>query len=106
MILLLLLKRSFKCQYRCMNTWKLAWRTLQFNGEKMSIADLSEDDAVTHFGFRKVHLQEVANQIWPRLQFYLSGHKGAVKVENDKYSLTYETLLLLVLYRFSRSRHL
>ena len=24
LILLLLLKRSFKCQYRCMNAWKLA----------------------------------------------------------------------------------
>ena len=34
LILLLLLKRSFKCQYRCMNTWKLAWRTILFNGEK------------------------------------------------------------------------
>ena len=46
----------------------------------MLIEDLREDDAVTHFWFRKVHLQEVANQLWPRLQFYLSGHKGAVKV--------------------------
>ena len=34
LILLLLLKRSFKCQYRCMNAWKLAWRTILFNGEK------------------------------------------------------------------------
>ena len=65
------------------------------------IEDLSKDDAVTHFRFRKVNLQEVANQLWPRLQFYLSGHKGAVKVENGKYSLPYETLLLLVLYRLS-----
>ena len=34
LILHLLLKRSFKCQYRCMNAWKLAWRTILFNGEK------------------------------------------------------------------------
>ena len=34
LILLLLLKRSFKCQYRCMNAWKLAWRTILFNGKK------------------------------------------------------------------------
>ena len=70
------------------------------------IEDLNEDDAVTHFCFRKVHLQEVANQIWPRLQFYLSVHKDAVKVENGKYSLPYETLLLLVLHRLSRPRRL
>ena len=44
---------------------------------------------MTHFRFRKVHLQELANQLWPRLQFYLDGHKGAVKVENVKYSLPY-----------------
>ena len=75
-------------------------------GEKILIEDLSEDDAVTHFWFRKVHLQEVPNHLRPRLQFYLSGHKGAVKVENGKYSLPYETLLLLVLYRLSRPRHL
>ena len=34
LILLLLLKRSVKWQYRSMNAWKLAWRTILFNGEK------------------------------------------------------------------------
>ena len=37
-----------------------------------------------------------------RLQSYLNSHKGAVKVENGKYSLPYETLLLL--YKFLRPR--
>ena len=59
---------------------------------------------MTHFCFRKDHLQEVANQLWPRLQSCLSGHKGAVMVINGKYILPYETLLLLVLYRFSRPK--
>jgi hypothetical protein len=77
--------------------------TIQW-GERILIEDFSEDDAVTYFHFRKVHLQEVANQLWQRLQCYLSGHKGAVKVQNGKYTLPYETLL--VLYRFSRPRHL
>ena len=75
-------------------------------GKKNFIKDFSEDDAVTRLLFRKVHLQEVAYQLWSMLQFYLSGHKGAVKVENGKYSLPYETLLLLVLYRLSRLRRL
>ena len=91
-------------RYKCMETGmednSTPW------GKKIWIEDLSEDDAGTHFWFRKVHLEEVANQLWPRLQFYLSGHKGAVKVENGKYSLPYETLLLLVLYRLSRPRRL
>ena len=34
--------------------------TIQW-GKQMLIADSSEDDAVTHFWFRKVHLQDVAN---------------------------------------------
>jgi hypothetical protein len=88
--------------YECMETG-IEDNTIQW-GKKILIEDLSEDDAVTHFCFRKIHLQEVANQLWPRLQHYLSDHKGAVKVENGKYTLPYETLLLLVLYRFSRPR--
>ena len=52
--------------------------------KRILIEDLSVDDAVTLSCFRKVHLQEVANQLWPRLQCYLSGHKGAVKVKNGK----------------------
>ena len=90
--------------YECMETG-MEDNTIQWGG-KILIEDLSKDDAVTHFQFRKVHLQEVANQLWPRLQFYLSGHKGSVKVQNGKYSLPYETLFLLVLYRLSRPRHL
>ena len=30
---------------------------------------------MTHFWLRKVHLQEVADQLWPRLQFYLTATK-------------------------------
>ena len=71
--------------YECMETG-MEDNTIQW-GKKILIDDLSKDDVVTHFRFRKVHLQEVANQLWPRLQFYLSGHKGAIKVENGKYSL-------------------
>ena len=75
-------------------------------GEKDLKDNLSEDDGLTHFLFRKVYLQEVANQLWPRLPCCLSGHKGAVKVEDGKFTLPYETLLLLVLFRFSRPRQL
>ena len=85
--------------YECMETG-IEDTTIQW-GKRILIEDLSEDDAVTHFCFRKIHLQEVANQLWPRLQSYLSGHKGAVKVENGKYTLPYETLLLLVKCRYS-----
>ena len=73
----------------CMETG-MEDNTIQW-GKKILIEDSSKDDALTHFWFRKALLQEVANQLWPRLQFYLSGHKGAVKVENGKYSLPYDS---------------
>ena len=75
-------------------------------GYRLLIQDLSEDDALTHFCFCKVHLQEVADKLWPRLQCFLRGHRGSIKVNNGTYSLPYETLLLLVLYRLSRPRRI
>ena len=75
--------------------------TIQW-GKRLLIQDLSEDDALMHFCFCKAHLQEVADKLWPRLQCFLSGYKSSMKVNNGTYSLPYETLLLLVLYRLSR----
>ena len=74
-------------------------------GERLLIQDLFEDDALTHFCFCNIHLQEVADKLWPRLQCFLRGHRGSIKVNNGTYSLPYETLLLLVLYRLSGPRH-
>jgi hypothetical protein len=75
-------------------------------GKRLIIQDLSEDDALTHFHFCKIHLQEVADKLIPRLQCFLRGHRGSIKVNDGTYSLSYETLLLLVLYRLSRPRHI
>ena len=79
--------------------------TIQW-GKRLIIQDLSEDDALTHFCFQKVHLQEVADKLWPRLQSFLIGHRGSIKVNNGTYSLPYETLLLLVLYKLSMPRRI
>jgi hypothetical protein len=67
---------------------------------------LSKDNALTLFCFCKVHLHEVADKLWLRLQCFIRGHRGSIKVNNGTYSLPYETILLLVLYRLSRSRHI
>ena len=79
--------------------------TIQW-GKRLIIQDLSEDDALSHFCFQKVHLQEVADKLWPRLQCFLVGHRDSIKVNKGTYSLPYETLLLLVLYRLSRPRRI
>ena len=73
-------------------------------GKRLLIQDLSEDDELSHFRFHKIHLQEVADKLWPRLQCFLRGHRGSIKVNNGTYSLPYETLCLLVQYRLSRPR--
>ena len=59
-----------------------------------------------HSCFCNAHLQKVTDKLWSRLQIFLSQNKGSIKVKNDTYSLPYETLLLLVLYRLSRPRHM
>ena len=57
-------------------------------GYRLLIQDLSEDDALTHFCFCKVHLQEGADKLWPRLQCFLRGHRGSIKVNNECSTLT------------------
>ena len=75
-------------------------------GERLLIQDLFEDDALTHFCFCNIHLQEVADKLRPTLQCFIRGHRGSIKVNNGTYSLPFEALFLLVLYRPSRPRHI
>jgi hypothetical protein len=76
----------------------IVWRTK--NGLK--IEELSEDDALSFFRFRKEHLQIVADKLWPRLAPYLLGEKGRIKFGFGRYSCQYESLLLMMMYRLSR----
>ena len=64
----------------------------------LTVQQLSADDALTHFRFRKVHLQEVSDKLWPRLSAYLVGTKEKIVFGDGHYSAPYETLLLLVLF--------
>jgi hypothetical protein len=64
------------------------------------------DDAISHFRFRKPHLQEVADKLWPRLREYLAGSKTFILFNNGNYSAPYETLFLMLLFRFSRPRRI
>jgi hypothetical protein len=72
-------------------------------GPNIVVEDLIEDDALTHFHFKKINLQEGANNLWPRLQPNLSGYKCVINFQNGKFSIPYDTLLLLVLYRLHDS---
>jgi hypothetical protein len=61
----------------------IVWRTK--NG-LLTIEELSEDDALTFYRFRKEHLQIVADKLWPRLAPYLLGEKGRIKFGFGRYS--------------------
>ena len=41
--------------------------------EGLLICEISEDDAIAHFRFRKPHLQELSDMLWPRLHQFLPG---------------------------------
>ena len=82
----------------------IRWRSKHDGG--VMIEDLTDDDAISHFRFRKPHLQEVANKLWPRLREYLVGSKTFIIFNNGNYSAPYETLFLMLLFRFSRPRRI
>ena len=66
------------------------------------IEDISCDDALSYYRFRKDDLQDVSDKLWPRLSMYLDGTKDKISFGKEKYAAPYETLLLLVLHRLSR----
>jgi DDE superfamily endonuclease len=76
--------------------------------EGLLICEISDDDAIAHFRFRKTHLQELSDMLWPRLHQFLPGatSPSLVVFEKGNYSAPYETMLLMVLFRFSRPRRI
>jgi hypothetical protein len=68
------------------------WRRGGSDG--LAIEDLSCDDALSFFLFRKVHLQEIADKLWPRLSGSLNGSKEKITFGKDKYAAPYDSLLL------------
>ena len=75
--------------------------TLVMHGP-VRICNISDEDAFSHFRFRKAHLQEVSDKLWPRLSQYLMGTKDAIQFGLKIYSAPFETLLLMVLFRLAR----
>jgi hypothetical protein len=82
--------------------------TIKWRGKDdgLMIEDLTEDDALSHFRFRKVHFQEVADKRWPQLCGYLVGLKSSIVFNNGNYSAPYETLFLMILFQFLRPRRM
>jgi hypothetical protein len=77
--------------------------SINFMAPPLIVGDLDESSCISEFRFRKEHLQELANLLWPKLSLFLEGDKDKIKVKN-KYTCPYETGILLVLYRFAKPR--
>ena len=70
--------------------------TIQW-GKRLLIQDLSDNHALSHFCFHKVHLQEVADKLLRRLHCFLRGHSGSIKVNSGNNFCSHKTLLLHVI---------
>jgi nuclease HARBI1 len=77
--------------------------SIQF-GRRLVIQDFTPSQCLEQFRFRKVHLYEFANALWPRIEPYFDGDKSGIICEG--YNVPYETCLLLYLARLSFPRRL
>jgi hypothetical protein len=55
--------------------------TINF-GQKKTVADFTDSECVSDFRFRKVDLQHLANELWPRLSPFLGDDKNNLLLEN------------------------
>ena len=78
--------------------------TIEWQGKGVIVEDLSEDDAIFHFRFRKKHLQDMMDKLWPHLQPYFNakGKKSGIIFDDGRYCFPDETLFLMVLFCFLR----
>ena len=70
-------------------------------GLRKVISDFCDSQCNLNFRFRQAELQDVADQLWPRLEPFLEGTKEKLKLQN-RYTAPYENCLLLTLFRFHR----
>lgn len=75
--------------------------TIDFDAVPKTIQDYNDSNCVAYFRFRKTDLQFLANLLWPRISVHLIGNRQSVVCKN-RYSIPYETGLLILLFRLSR----
>jgi len=73
-------------------------------GESVTIDNLGEDEAICLYRFRKEHLRELADALWPRIQPHVEGTREKLKGRNHVFE--FDTGLLVFLLRLSYPRRL
>jgi hypothetical protein len=79
--------------------------TIDFDQPPKLIADFSDDVCDLDFRFAKSDLQDIADQLWPRLSPFLGNDKDKILVAN-RYSAPYETCFLVYLFKMARPNRL
>ena len=74
-------------------------------GNIPTIQDLSESDCVSNCRMRKMSLQIFADKMWPKFSAILGNDKYRIQCKN-RYTIHYESGLIILLYRYSLPRRL
>ena len=74
-------------------------------GNVPTIEDLSDSDCVSNCCMRKSSLQILADKMWPKFSVILGYDKYRIKCKN-RYTIHYESGLMILLYRYSLPCHL
>jgi hypothetical protein len=69
------------------------------------ISDVSDCDCINDLRFRKIHLQEVSEKLWPLMQPHLDGDYDRIHLQN-RYTLPFQTCFMILLYRLATPRRL
>ena len=93
-----------------MNNWIQAYTAINIPlevqgidwGRRLLCVDISEPEALRHFRFRKGDLIELLDQLWPRMEPYLTGTCDKVIVQ-QRYTAPFETGMLLLMYRMAHT---
>jgi hypothetical protein len=64
------------------------------------ITDMSDSDCINNLRFRKIHLEIVAQKLWPLMQLHLEGDYDRIHLQN-RYTLPFKMCFMLLLYHLA-----
>ena len=74
-------------------------------GRQLRLHDISNSECIDNCRMRHDNLQQMFGVLWPKMRLHLDGHLESIRCAY-RYTVCYETGLLVLLYRYSRPRRL
>ena len=72
-------------------------------GCQLRLHDISNSECIDNCRMRHDNLQHMFGVLWPKMRLHLEGHLESIRCAY-RYTVCYETGLLVLLYRYSRPR--